>query len=82
MPDAALPERVETELRRLQRMAAVLILIGAATVLIFGAFSLWEAHQVRSHASELEQLTDNLCTTLRRAGIIITGSQENPCEPS
>lgn len=75
-----LPAKVQLELNRLARMTNVLVAVGILLIVGFGSFAIYEVRELQSHATELEQLTDDLCSTLQRAGILIGSPEENPCE--
>lgn len=71
---------IHRELDRLHRLTTTLLVIGALIVLGTVIVTFVELREIRSHQAQLEELTDDLCGTLERAGIVIQGSRENPCE--
>lgn len=59
---------------------SLLIAGGIAVVVGFASFSVYQLVELREQQTQLEELTEDLCTTLERAGILIRGSSDNPCE--
>lgn len=73
-------DEIQRKFEHLQRLTRTLVAIGAAGLLAFALFAIYEVHQLRSTTTRLGDLNDSLCDTLGRAGIILEGSKENPCE--
>lgn len=73
-------DTINSELRRLQRLTSLLLVFGAVLILGVVVFAVHEVRELRHHQTQLAELTDDLCETLERAGILIQGSTENPCE--
>lgn len=71
---------VEDALRRLYKLTAYLIIVGFFGVMGFSVFAIYEVRQFRQHQQQLHELTESLCVTLGRAGIILEGTREDPCE--
>ena len=72
--------KIQAELHRLQRMTNTMLALAGIAVIGFASFALYEVWRLHSQQTQLEQLTGDLCATLERAGILIMGSRENPCE--
>lgn len=72
---------VQDELRRLHWLVATLVAIGALTWLGIATFALYQVHALNVQQNELETLTTQLCGSLRRAGILIEGTERQPCGP-
>lgn len=71
---------VEDALHSLYKLTAYLVIVGALGVLGFSVFAIYEVRQFRHHQQQLADLTKDLCVTLGRAGIILEGTREDPCE--
>jgi hypothetical protein len=73
-------EKVHKELSKLHTMVTRLLVFCTLIVLGISVFAWVEVRNLRSQQIQLQQLTNDLCVTLERAGILIQGTETNPCE--
>lgn len=72
-------DEVYKQLARYRQLQHRLILLGAAFVVAAAVFAVIEVRQLRHHQEALANLTESLCLSLGRAGMILEGPRESPC---
>lgn len=79
MTDSVRGQQIERNLRRLQLYTITTLAVALLAVVCFAGVSVHQVRELNAQQVQLRQLTDDLCRTLQRAGILIHGSEENPC---